>query len=392
MKNKYQILTKEGYVDFDGIRQMPMTETMSFVMDDNSTITVSLNHKFVIKNREIIAHTLTIGDWLESENSLKMIIDIHINKPEFVYDILNVQSIDHTYYANDILNHNCEFNGSSTTLLRGQTLSQLSVKSPIHQNEYLRQFELPVKNKEKPLLNHTYFMTCDVSRGKGLDYSTFSVFDISVIPYNQVCTFRCNTITPYDFAVIINNIGKMYNDAYVLVELNDLGEMVSTHLRVDLDYENLVAMTSKGRGGQRISGGFGKVNFGITTSTPTKKVGCSLLKLLVEQNKIQINDVITIKELMVFQKEGESYSAPTGSHDDMVMTLVTFAYVTQDPYFIGYADVNIMSMLRDQTNEQIEEDLVPFGVVNNALDDLNPKYVKFEGEKGVWQESDSFEW
>lgn len=288
----------------------------------------------------------------------------------------------------------CEFMGSSTTLLSGQTLKKLSHINPIIQNDYMKQYELPIISKEKPDLSHIYFMTVDVSRGKGLDYSTFSIFDISVVPYNQVCTFRCNTILPVDFAIIIYNMARIYNECFVLIELNDLGKQTADYLKDDLEYDNIIAMQKGGRNGQRICAGYAKnMEYGITTSTAVKKIGCSLLKLLVEQNKIKINDLVTVKELMGFSKDSKNgFAAPVGQHDDMVMTLVIFAYVTQDQYFIGLTDVSIMKLLREQSVEEIEESLIPFGVINSPLDDLKPKYVKFEGEKDVWQEHDSFGW
>jgi hypothetical protein len=281
--------------------------------------------------------------------------------------------------------------GSSTTLLPGSVLKKLSVHEPVQRNEYIKQYDLPVYNKSTPDNNHIYFMVCDVSRGKGLDYSTFSIFDISIVPYVQVCTYRCNTTTPTDFATIIFNMGKLYNEAYVMIELNDLGEQVATILKYDLDYDNVICMQSAGRAGKRISSGFGKgIEYGIRTTTAVKRLGCSMTKLLLEQNKLVLKDLVTIKEFATFAKDSkESYSAQAGFHDDMVMTVILFAFITQDPFFIGFTDINVMNLLRDQTNLEIEEDLMPFGVVTNPLDSLEPVYIKFAGESGVWTESSS---
>lgn len=282
-----------------------------------------------------------------------------------------------------------EFLGSSGTLLNSSTLGRLVPSPTITSNEFLKQYELPQKDR-------VYFMTCDVSRGKGLDYSAFSVFDVTEVPYKQVCTFRNNRITPTDYASWIYRIAKLYNEAFVIIETNDLGEQVAVLLQYDYGYENTLSTESAGRAGKRISSGFGRgAEIGIRTTTTVKRLGCSVLKLMLEQNTLVLTDDDTIKELRTFSKKNDSYAAEPGKHDDMVMTLVLLAFLTQDSYFHDLANGNILPLMRDQSDDDIDNDLLPFGYVNGGKQTDEPTYVKFKGEKGVWEEKDpedSFRW
>lgn len=258
----------------------------------------------------------------------------------------------------------CDFVGSSGTLISGSKLKELDDVNPILKSEGVYQF----KRAEK---DNVYVITVDVSRGKGLDYSTFTVFNVSSMPYEQVCIFRDNLIGPVDFASIIFRIGKMYNEAAVLVEINDIGGQVSDTLLMDFGYENILFTENAGRGGKRISGGFGSSSSdsGIRTTKTVKAIGCSILKLLVEQNQLIIKDIHTINELKRFSRKGGSYEAESGSHDDMVMNLVLFAWLTDQLYFKDMTDINTLSKLRERTEEQIEENLLPFGFVDDGREE-----------------------
>ncbi len=256
----------------------------------------------------------------------------------------------------------CEFLGSSGTLISGQKLKELAYSRPIREQENLYQYEMAIEG-------HTYSMTCDVSRGKGLDYSTFTVLDITEMPYKQVCVFRDNMIGPVDFASIIYRVGMMYNEAAVLVEINDIGEQVSDVLLMDYGYENILYTENAGRLGKRISSGFGRsVDNGIRTTKSVKSVGCSILKMLIEQNQLILSDFNTIQELSRFSKKANSYEAESGTHDDLVMNLVIFAWLTDQTYFKDMTDINTMMMLREKTDEQIEDNLLPFGFIDVGED------------------------
>jgi hypothetical protein len=256
-----------------------------------------------------------------------------------------------------------EFLGSSGTLIDGAKLKTLAPSRPVAESENLYQYE-------RPQSDSVYAMTVDVSRGKGLDYSTFTIIDITSMPYRQVCTYRDNFITPVDFSSVIYRIGNLYNQAAVLVEINDIGEQISDILLMEYGYENLLFTENAGRQGKRISAGFGKKSDGgIRTTKTVKSVGCSILKLLVEQDQLLIQDYNTIQELSRFSKRGTSYEAESGYHDDLVMNLVIFAWLTDQAFFKDMTDINTMLELRKKTEEQIEEELLPFGFIDEGGDE-----------------------
>ena len=256
----------------------------------------------------------------------------------------------------------CEFLGSSGTLIDGSKLKELVYDRPLLEKDNIYQYTKPEEDR-------TYVMTCDVSRGKGLDYSTFTVIDITKMPYKQVCVFRDNLITPVDFASVIYRIGSFYNEAAVLVEINDIGEQVADVLLMDYGYENVLYTENAGRSGKRISSGFGKsTDNGIRTTKSVKSIGCSILKMLIEQNQLLLCDFNTLQELSRFSKRGASYEAESGSHDDLVMNLVIFAWLTDQGYFKDMTDINTMMALREKTEQQIEEDLLPFGFIDVGED------------------------
>ena len=256
--------------------------------------------------------------------------------------------------------YSVEFQGSSGTLIAGWRLKQLQAGIPIHQKDGLSIYENSVKG-------NTYVCIVDVSRGKGLDYSAFSVIDVTRMPYKQVCAYRNNLVAPIDYAEVVYRISKLYNTAAVLVEVNDLGEQISTSLHYDFEYENILFTESAGRSGKKISSGFGNnVDKGIRTTKTVKSVGCSILKLLIEQSQLLISDKHTISELSTFSKKGASYEAEPGNHDDMVMGLVLFAWLSDQAYFKDITDINTLARLREKSEEEITADLLPFGFVDDG--------------------------
>ena len=256
-----------------------------------------------------------------------------------------------------------EFMGSSGTLIAGWKLKELVHQTPIHFKDGLSQYFAPIQN-------HIYSCICDVSRGKGFDYSAFHIIDVTQMPYKQVCTFRSNMITPIDYAEVIFRICKVYNNATVLVEINDIGEQVGHALHYDFEYDSVLFTENAGRAGKRVSGGFGngaaKPDKGIRTTKQVKATGCAILKLLIEQNQLVINDFHTIEELATFSRKGQSYEAEEGKHDDMVMGLVLFAWLSDQQYFKDYTSINTMIKLRERSEEEIMNDLSPFGFVDDG--------------------------
>jgi hypothetical protein len=253
-----------------------------------------------------------------------------------------------------------EFMGSSGTLISGWKLKEMVHQIPIRQKDGLLMYKAPEQGR-------SYVCIVDVSRGKGLDYSAFQIIDVTQMPYVEVCTYRNNMITPIDYTDVIHQIAKMYNRCPVLVEINDIGEQVSHSLHYDFEYDNVLFTESAGRSGKRITSGFGNnIDKGIRTTKTVKNIGCSILKLLIEQNQLIINDMNTIKELSTFSKKGQSYEAESGNTDDLVMGLVLFAWLSDQQYFKDITNINTLIKLREKTEEDIMNDLLPFGYVDNG--------------------------
>jgi len=244
-----------------------------------------------------------------------------------------------------------------------------------------------VCSSDLPDKTRSYVCVADVSRGKGLDYSAFSIMDVTKMPYRQVCTYRNNNVAPIDYADIVHRVCKSYNNAGVLVEINDIGGQVADSLHYDFEYDNILFTESAGRAGKRITSGFGNnVDRGIRTTKNVKSIGCSILKLLVEQNQMIVNDFDTISELSTFSRKGVGYEAEPGKHDDMVMGLVLFAWLSDQDYFKELTSINTLAMLREKTEEEIAGDLVPFGFVDDGspLEDIVDGTPRGPGWFGQW--------
>ena len=281
----------------------------------------------------------------------------------------------------------CEFLGSSGTLIDGWKLKELVEQIPITKKDGMYQYIKPEKGR-------AYLIIADVSRGKGLDYSAFQVIDVTKMPYNQVCAFRNNGVTPIDYADIIHRTAVAYNNAAVLVEINDIGEQVSHSLHYDFGYENILFTENSGRAGKKVTAGCSgrTADKGIRTTKLVKSVGCSMLKLLIEQNQFVVNDYHTIHELSTFSKKGNSYEAESGKHDDLVMCLVLFAWLSEQQYFKDYTNINTLMSLREKTEEDMDQDLSPFGFVFDGREDFGDQeeFEKLVPESWMWQTNQDF--
>jgi hypothetical protein len=257
----------------------------------------------------------------------------------------------------------CNFLGSSGTLVEGSKLKNLVSRNPVGETQFMKVYEKPIKD-------HVYACIVDVSRGKGLDYSAFHIIDVTSMPYKQVCVYRDNTITPIDYAEIIYRSIKQYNNAYTLVEVNDIGEQVAEVLHYEFEVETLMFTESAGRSGKRLSTGFSKnSDKGVRTTKSVKSAGCNMLKMLIEQDQLIISDFQTINELSTFSRKGISYEAESGCHDDLVMGLVLFAWMTDQLFFREITDINTLDKLRSRNEEELMESLLPIGF-NNFDDDM----------------------
>ena len=249
----------------------------------------------------------------------------------------------------------CGFLGSSGTLIDGAKLKTLVTQRPIAETPQMKVYEQPVKD-------HIYCLIADVSRGKGLDYSAFHVIDVTVMPYKQVFVYRDNTITPIDYAGTIHNVLKRYNDAYTLVEINDIGGQVTDLLHHEFECETMLLTEHAGRSGKRLSTGFSKnADKGIRTTKSVKAIGCNMIKMLVEQDQIIINDFDTINEFSTFSRKGQTYQAESGRHDDLVMGLVLFGWMADQPFFKEITDINTVEKLKQRNDNEMIESLLPIG-------------------------------
>ena len=260
----------------------------------------------------------------------------------------------------------CEFLGSIDTLITPSKLKTLTYRTPIQTNAGLDVYENPQKD-------HTYFMCADVSRGTSNDYSAYLVFDVTQVPYRIVAKFRDNTIKPLMFPQKIYHVARAYNQAFVLIEVNDIGEQVANAMQFDLEYDNLVMATMRGRAGQIMGGGFsgGRAQLGVRTTKAVKKIGCSNLKQMVEDNKVVVEDFDCINELSTFIVKGSSFEADDGCTDDLVACMFIFGWATDQTYFKELTNNDIRQQMYAEQQDQIEQDMAPFGFIVDGLEEEN---------------------
>ena len=267
----------------------------------------------------------------------------------------------------------CEFLGSVNTLISPAKLRNLVYEEPIQRNAGLDIYEDP---KEQ----NNYLVTVDVARGMGNDYSAFIVFDITEFPYKVVAKYRNNEIKPMLFPSVIDEVARAYNNAFILVEVNDIGDQVASILHFDLENENLLMCSMRGRAGQIVGSGFSgkKSQLGVRTTAAVKKLGCSNLKTLLEDDKILVSDYDIISELTTFAQRHNSFEAEEGCNDDLAMCLVIFSWLVAQDYFKEMTDNDIRKRLYEEQKNQIEQDMAPFGFIADGFNESS--FTDNEGE------------
>jgi hypothetical protein len=275
----------------------------------------------------------------------------------------------------------CDFIGSTSTLISPDKLRCLAFRDPKAKTEE----NLCIYEDPKP--EGRYVMTVDVSRGQGIDYHAFSVFDVGQVPYKQVATFRNNEMAPMVYPSLIYRVAQTYNEAHVLIEINDIGGQVVDILRMEFEYENVLYTVNKSGKGQVLSNGFGGGQNmpGVRTSAKVKSIGCSLLKNMLEEDKLLLEDFDTINEISTFVAKGKSFQADDGQHDDMAMTLVLFAWLSSQEYFKDLCGVDIKKELFDYKIKEMEDNLVPFGFMNDGMEDES---VMRDADGDIWISED----
>lgn len=285
----------------------------------------------------------------------------------------------------------CEFLGSSNTLIAPHVLRKLVFVTPIESKPGFKIYDLPVTASKSPegvilRASRLYCVIVDTSRARGLDYSAFSVIDVTEIPYKQVATYRSNEIPALLYPNIIFEAAKYYNEALVLVETNDIGQQVADIIHDDLEYENIIYCMNDKKHGQVITSGFGGAHIGVRTTKAVKRIGCANIKTLIENDKLMITDYDTIYELSRFALNKDSYEAEQGN-DDLVMTLVLFGWAAQQPYFKDLTNIDIRARLHKEQELAIENDMLPFGTVANGQDEHELEFGKINDLEHVSFES-----
>ena len=268
----------------------------------------------------------------------------------------------------------CEFLGSVDTLISSAKLKSLVYDEPIQSNRGLDIYFEPIKN-------HDYVLTVDVARGVGIDYSAFVITDITSFPHKVIGKYKNNEIKPMLFPSIIVDIAKAYNNAFILCEVNDIGDQVASIIQYDLEYDNLLLCSMRGRAGQIVGQGFSgkKTQLGVKMSKTVKKVGCSNLKTLIEDEKVIFNDYDIISELTTFIQKHNSFEAEEGCNDDLAMCLVIYAWLVQQDYFKELTDQDVRKRIYEDQRDQIEQDMSPFGFIVDGKE--NESFVDGDGDR-----------
>ena len=304
--------------------------------------------------------------WHDAERNKNEYVptDVHWSEVPGRDEYWKQQTIANTSEQQFKVEFECEFLGSVNTLINPAKLRNLVYENPITRNAGLDIYE-------NVLEDHNYMITVDVARGLGNDYSAFIVFDITQFPYKVVAKYRNNEIKPMLFPNIIHNVAKGYNNAFLLVEVNDIGDQVASIIQYDLEYENLLMASMRGRAGQVVGQGFSgkKTQLGVRMTSAVKKLGCSNLKAMMEDDKLLTCDYEIISELTTFAQKHNSFEAEEGCNDDLAMCLVIFAWLVAQDYFKEMTDNDIRKRMYEEQKNQIEQDMAPFGFINDGLEE-----------------------
>lgn len=328
------------------------------------TISAGLTSKvFIVSTPNGMNHFYKLWSDAEEGNNKYASIEVHWSQVPNRDEEWKKETISNTSEAQFRQEFECEFLGSANTLIHPTKLKNLVFRKPI---DYWNDVEI----YHNPTEGHEYAISVDTSRGLGLDYSAFLVFDISEMPYKLVAKYRDQFVSPLLYPSVISAVGMRYNQAFVMVEINDIGQQVADILHTDLEYDNLLITSTRGRGGQRIGGGFAKqIQLGVRTTKTVKSIGCSNLKDLLENDKLIIEDFDLIAELSSFISRKNTYMAEEGSHDDLVMCAVLFGWLTRQDYFKDLTDVDIRTKIYDEKIKMLEDDALNVVLMDDGQPD-----------------------
>ena len=300
--------------------------------------------------------------------------DVHWSEVPGRDEVWKAQTIANTSEQQFKVEFECEFLGSVDTLIAPSKLRTLVYDHPKTRSAGLDVYVDPIEE-------HDYLMTVDVARGVGIDYSAFTVVDITQFPHRVVAKYRNNEIKPMLFPSIIVDIARNYNDAFILCEVNDVGDQVASIVHYDLEYNNLLMCSMRGRAGQVVGQGFSgkKTQLGVKMSKAVKKIGCLNLKTMVEEDKLIFNDYEIMSELTTFIQKNNSFEAEDGCNDDLAMCLVIYAWLVAQDYFKELTDQDVRKRLYEEQKNQIEQDMAPFGFIVDGTDETS--FVDDEGDR-----------
>ena len=323
--------------------------------------------------------------WIDAEKKRNEYIptDVHWSEVPGRDSVWKEQTIANTSEQQFKIEFECEFLGSVDTLIAPSKLKALVFEKAIQTNAGLDVYE-------RPQDKHDYAITVDVARGVGNDYSAFVVVDITTFPHKVVAKYRDNTIKPMLFPSVIYEVARNYNQAFILCEVNDVGDQVAAILQYDLEYQNLLMCSMRGRAGQIVGQGFSgnKTQLGVKMSKTVKKVGSLNLKTMIEEDKLMFCDYDIISELTTFISKSNSFEAEEGCNDDLAMCLVIYAWLVAQDYFKELTDNDIRKRLYEEQKNQIEQDMAPFGFIDDGMD--SSSFVDSEGDRWSVAKNDEY--
>ena len=362
-----QILTPSGnYESFFGVRASHHTKCVKLKFDSGDVVRTTLLHKFIDGGVVKFAKDLKPGESLTLGENEVLVISMEIQDcDENFYDPVNVANGSVFCHDSGLISHNT-FLGSTNNLLSSEALLGLKARDPI-------EYHNDVKFYEGPKEECNYVAMIDVSRGRGQDYSTITVINVSVKPFLQVATFRNNLISPLVLPDVAVRIARIYNEAVILIESNDAGQVVCNAIYHEYEYENVFVESSVKAGG-----------IGVTMNKRVKREGCSNLKDLIETGNLEVVDADAIEELSSFEADGTSYSAAQGCHDDMVMNLVLFAWFVSSSAFKNISNIDLRNMMFAERLREMEEDVPFVGYFPKEEDVLPPEYAELLRQKREW--------
>ena len=321
--------------------------------------------------------------WTDAENKRNDYIPIEVHWSEVPGrdEAWKEQTIRNTSEEQFQQEFECEFLGSTNTLINPAKIKNMAYMNPIKSSGSVEVFEAPIKGR-------TYVCTVDVSRGVDKDYSAFIVFDVTQMPFKVVAIYKNNEVKPFVFPNIIEQVCKGYNRAHILTEVNDIGQQIAEALQFEIEYDNILMTTQKGRAGQVLGAmysGRGS-SLGVRMTKQIKRIGCANIKTLIEGDKVLVNSFKIIEEISTFTKRGQSYQAEDGSNDDLMMCCVMFGWLSNQPYFKELTNTNARQQMYVDQQNLIEQDMAPFGFLDDGINEHEEKTVDEYGD--VWSSAE----